>query len=264
MYANFFLTCHLSVHSFKNKKENFYLNLLLLILSASETFTPLFQDSVDQTSSMKQKEKDIPWSSGEVQQIDSDTRKSCNGQGVNGSLAESVNRMSGSSMEESTTTSFLVESNRTTALTRLDSQNIDDETRKDDSIASSSGSPWYQLRKDATAFVSQTLQRGRKNLWQLTTSRVSVLLSSTAVCSTSIHQFLKNYEDLNVFILAGEAFCGVEAVEFRQKLKGVCENYFAAFHRQNIYVSLFYWLLLSTLFSIIVLDVLFGTACYAH
>ena len=219
---------------------------------------------MDQTSSMKQKEKDIPWSSGEVQQIDSDTRKSCNGQGVNGSLAESVNRMSGSSMEESTTTSFLVESNRTTALTRLDSQNIDDETRKDDSIASSSGSPWYQLRKDATAFVSQTLQRGRKNLWQLTTSRVSVLLSSAAVCSTSIHQFLKNYEDLNVFILAGEAFCGVEAVEFRQKLKVVCETYFIAFHRQNIYVSLFYWLLLSTLFSIIVLDVLFGTACYAH
>ncbi|GMY15915.1 isoform 3 of syndetin, partial [Fagus crenata] len=193
------------------------------------------KDSMDQTSSMKQKEKDIPWSSGEVQQIDSDTRKSCNGQGVNGSLAESVNRMSGSSMEESTTTSCLVETNRTTALTRLDSQDIDDETRKDDRIASSSGSPWYQLRKDATAFVSQTLQRGRKNLWQLTTSRVSVLLSSAAVCSTSIHQFLKNYEDLNVFILAGEAFCGVEAVEFRQKLKVVCETYFIAFHRQNIY-----------------------------
>ncbi|GLT80830.1 hypothetical protein SLA2020_522440 [Shorea laevis] len=100
--------------------------------------------------------------------------------------------------------------------------------------ASSSGSPWYHLRKEAIAFVSQTLQRGRKNLWQLTTSRVSVLLSSSAVSSTSIHQFLKNYEDLNSFILAGEAFCGVEAVEFRQKLKGVCENYFLAFHRQNL------------------------------
>lgn len=108
---------------------------------------------------------------------------------------------------------------------------------RNDSEASSSGSPWYQLRKEATTFVSQTLQRGRKNLWQLTTSRISVLLSSAAVGSTSIHQFLKIYEDLNVFILAGEAFCGFEAVDFRQKLKAVCENYFVAFHRQNVYVS---------------------------
>ncbi|CAM8916625.1 unnamed protein product [Rhodiola kirilowii] len=105
----------------------------------------------------------------------------------------------------------------------------------DSAATSSSGSPWYQLRKDAAAFVSQTLQRGRKNLWQLTTSRLSVLLTSSAVCSTSIHQFLKNYEDLNIFILAGEAFCGHEVSEFRQKLKNVCENYYAAFHRQNIY-----------------------------
>ncbi|CBI17116.3 unnamed protein product, partial [Vitis vinifera] len=109
------------------------------------------------------------------------------------------------------------------------------QSRNDGSEASSSGSPWYQLRKDAIAFVSQTLQRGRKNLWQLTTSRVSVLLSSAAACSTSIHQFLRNYEDLNVFILAGEAFCGVEAVEFRMKLKTGCENYFVAFHRQSLY-----------------------------
>lgn len=193
------------------------------------------KDSADQTSSVKQKEKDILWSSGEVQQTDSDTKNSSNCQGVNGSLSESVDRKPGSSVEESTTNGCLVETNRTTQLSSLDSQDIVDETRRDDSTASSSGSPQYQLRKDATEFVSQMLQRGRKNLWQLTTSRVSVLLSSTAVCSTSIHQFLKNYEDLNVFILAGEAFCGVEAVEFRQKLKGVCENYFAAFHRQNIY-----------------------------
>ncbi|KAJ8642936.1 hypothetical protein MRB53_004684 [Persea americana] len=99
---------------------------------------------------------------------------------------------------------------------------------------SSSGSPFDQLRNDAIAFVAQTLQRGRRNLWQLTTSRVSALLESSAVCSTSTHQFLKNYEDLNIFILAGEAFCGVEAVGFRQKLKTVCENYIWAFHRQNI------------------------------
>lgn len=119
----------------------------------------------------------------------------------------------------------------------VDGGDSSSESRTDSSTASTSGSPWYHLRKDAINFVSQTLQRGRKNLWQLTTSRVSVLLSSAAVCSTSIHQFLKNYEDLNVFILAGEAFCGVEAVEFRQKLKIVCENYYVAFHKQSMHVS---------------------------
>ncbi|XP_074329099.1 uncharacterized protein LOC141666799 isoform X2 [Apium graveolens] len=109
------------------------------------------------------------------------------------------------------------------------------EARDGGKEASSSGSPWLLLRSDATVFVSQTLQRGRKNLLQLATSRMAVLLSSSAVCSTSIHQFLKNYEDLNVFILLGESFSGVEAVEFRQKVKSICENYFAAFHRQNIF-----------------------------
>ncbi|KAK4772249.1 hypothetical protein SAY86_014024 [Trapa natans] len=103
------------------------------------------------------------------------------------------------------------------------------------SAPSASISPRYQLRKDATDFVSQTLQRGRKNLWQLTTSRVSVLISSAAVSSMSIHQFLRIYEDLNTFMLAGENFCGVEATEFRNKLKAVCENYFTAFHRQTFY-----------------------------
>ncbi|KAK1409966.1 hypothetical protein QVD17_36497 [Tagetes erecta] len=109
------------------------------------------------------------------------------------------------------------------------------ESRDDGTGASSSGSPWFQLRNDATIFVSQTLQRGRRNLWQLTTSRVSVLLSSAAVSSTSIHQFLKIYEDLNIFILAGEAFCGAEATDFRQKVKSICENYYLAFHKQNIH-----------------------------
>lgn len=113
-----------------------------------------------------------------------------------------------------------------------------DEGRDDGSAASSSGSPWFLLRKDAVTFVSLALQRGCRNLWQLTTSRISVLLSSSAVSSTSIHQFLRNYEDLSIFILAGEAFCGTEAIEFRQKVKSICESYFAAFHRQNIYVSL--------------------------
>ncbi|KAL7153983.1 hypothetical protein ABFS83_04G204600 [Erythranthe nasuta] len=109
------------------------------------------------------------------------------------------------------------------------------EGRDDGSAASSSGSPWFLLRKDAVTFVSHALHRGRRNLWQLTTSRVAVLLSSSAVSSTSIHQFLRNYEDLSIFILAGEAFCGIEAAEFRQKLKSICEAYFSAFHRQNIY-----------------------------
>ncbi|XP_073150883.1 uncharacterized protein [Henckelia pumila] len=110
-----------------------------------------------------------------------------------------------------------------------------EEGRDNGSAASSSGSPWFLLRKDATLVVSHTLQRGRKNLWQLTTSRIAVLLSSSAVTSSSIHQFLRNYEDLSIFILAGEAFCGIEAIEFRQKLKSICEGYFVAFHRQNIY-----------------------------
>ncbi|KAG6789117.1 hypothetical protein POTOM_005206 [Populus tomentosa] len=145
--------------------------------------------------------------------------------GSNGTPRESVDRMLGSSPTEDSTTTYMY----------LDSNFDADETRSNGGETSISGSPWYHLRKDATAFVSQTLQRGRKNLWQLTTSRVSVLLSSAVISSMSTHQFLKNYEDLNVFILAGEAFCGVEAVEFRQKLKAVCENYFLAFHRQNIH-----------------------------
>lgn len=110
-----------------------------------------------------------------------------------------------------------------------------EERRDNGSEASSSGSLWYLLRKDAVTFISHALQRGRRNLWQLTTSRVAVLLSSSAVSSTSIHQFLRNYEDLSIFILAGEAFCGVEAIEFRLKVKSICGGYFAAFHRQNIY-----------------------------
>lgn len=139
-----------------------------------------------------------------------------------------------SSRMASSTISSLTE---TTGSPYRDSHDPVNEARKEENSASSIESPWYHLRKEATAFVSQTLQRGRKNLWHLTASRVSVLLSSAAACSASIHQFLKNYEDLSVFILTGEAFCGIEAVEFRQKLKVVCENYFIAFHRQNVHVS---------------------------
>ena len=174
------------------------------------------------------KENDTSKNSGEVQKIESISG--------NGSLVESVERVPTSTVE-GTAVNSLPEEAGSKSSTHISPNDPAYEARKDDGAASTSGSPWYQLRKDATGFVSQTLQRGRKNLWQLTTSRISVLLSSSAVCSASIHQFLKNYEDLNVFILAGEAFCGVEAVEFRQKLKVVCDNYFIAFHRQNIYVS---------------------------
>ncbi|CAN1159148.1 VPS50 [Linum perenne] len=147
--------------------------------------------------------------------------------------SQTINQSSHSVAEESTSGSLVGTTGSTYSV--ASNSKIVNVDRNDSTEASSSGSPWYQLRKDATTCVSQTLQRGRKNIWQLTTSRVLVLLSSGAVGSMSIHQFLKNYEDLNMFILAGEAFSGVEAVEFRQKLKGVCVNYFAAFHRQNIY-----------------------------
>ncbi|KAE8688712.1 C-terminal isoform 2 [Hibiscus syriacus] len=147
-------------------------------------------------------------------------------------MEESVDQRPGSSsMKESTTATSMSDTSE-----RKDSGagGLVSEGRNEDGATSSSVSPWYQLRKEAITFVSQNLQRGRKNLWQLMTSRVSVLLSASAAASTSIHQLLKNYEDLNTFILAGEAFCGAEAFEFRQKLKGVCGNYFDAFHRQNV------------------------------
>ncbi|VFQ96526.1 unnamed protein product [Cuscuta campestris] len=138
-----------------------------------------------------------------------------------------------SSTEETAATNVTLTDN-TAAYCPLGMDN-GEEVRDGGKTASSSGSPWFQLRKDATGFVSQILLRGRRNLWQLATSRAAVLLSSPAVCSTSIHQFLTMYEDLNLFILAGEAFCGSDAVEFRQKVKLVCQNYFVSFHRQNIY-----------------------------
>ncbi|KAI4322344.1 hypothetical protein L6164_022049 [Bauhinia variegata] len=170
------------------------------------------KDAASQTSNKCN--DDISCSLGEPREVISDARTR------NNSSSNFKDELRGSSSrEESATDCSVVETLN--------------EARKEENIALSVDSPWYHLRKEATTFVSQTLKRGRKNLWHLTTSRVSVLLSSAAACSASIHQFLKNYEDLSVFILAGEAFCGIEAAEFRQKLKVVCENYFIAFHRQN-------------------------------
>ncbi|XP_027345196.1 syndetin isoform X2 [Abrus precatorius] len=170
--------------------------------------------------------EDISCSPGEAREVDSDVRA------CNSSMSSYGDIIHGSSSrEESATISSLTE---TTGSPYSVSHDPTKEA-SEDNVASSIESPWYHLRKEAITFVSQTLQRGRRNLWHLTASRVSVLLSSAASCSASIHQFLKNYEDLSVFILTGEAFCGIEAVEFRQKLKVVCENYFIAFHRQNVH-----------------------------
>ncbi|KAL6204913.1 hypothetical protein ACLB2K_022180 [Fragaria x ananassa] len=189
------------------------------------------KDLAEKTSSIVPKESDISQIPGGVQNIST----SFSSVKVNGSPSGCVDEMeSTSSVEESHTNCFTEPTGNTTSVCTT-SHDLVDEARMDGTAASTSGSPWYQLRKDATAFVSQTLQRGRKNLWHLTTTRVSVLLSSASVSSASIHQFLKNYEDLSVFILAGEAFCGIEAADLRQKLKAVCESYFLAFHRQNIY-----------------------------
>ncbi|KAK7257667.1 hypothetical protein RIF29_31807 [Crotalaria pallida] len=172
--------------------------------------------------------EDISCSAG--QKVDSDVRACNNSMTSSGDVIHES-----SSREESTTSRSLTETTGTMGSPHSDSHNPVNESIKEDNAASGIESPWYHLRKEATTFVSQTLQRGRRNLWHLSASRVSVLLSSAAACSASIHQFLKNYEDLSVFILAGEAFCGFEAIEFRQKLKVVCENYFIAFHRQNVH-----------------------------
>lgn len=193
------------------------------------------QVSTCQESPMTKKEGDITGSSLVVQHVDSLTRSPGTSKPDGGSASESMGQAPPLSSAGETTTSSasLPDGTGTNGSMSLDLSSS--EERNGGGEASSSGSPWFQLQRDATTFVSQTLQRGRKNLWQLSTSRVSVLLSSSAVCSASIHQFLKNYEDLNIFILAGEAFCGVEAVEFRQKVKAICDSYFVAFHRQNIF-----------------------------
>ncbi|KAK9072639.1 hypothetical protein SSX86_009074 [Deinandra increscens subsp. villosa] len=162
-------------------------------------------------------------SSKNVQCTDSSSQNCSDPKAGNGSLYEPVGQGPSLASAEVTTTSATTFSEPSGS-----------ELRDDGTGASSSGSSWFQLRNDTTTFVSQTLQRGRRNLWQLTTSRLSVLLSSDAVGSTSIHQFLRIYEDLNIFILVGEAFCGAEAVEFKLRVKAICENYYASFHRQNI------------------------------
>ncbi|KAL0674843.1 hypothetical protein Bca4012_002824 [Brassica carinata] len=172
----------------------------------------------------------ISTSSATTQKIDSVTDTSCDPQG--GGLSSTI---SSASIPSSTISAEVSVGSETSSPVQQASNSAIDESRDSGDTVSNGESPWYYLRKESAGFVSGTLQRGRRNLWQLTTSRVSVLLSSPAASSTSIHQFLKNYEDLSVFILAGEAFCGFEVVDFREKLKAVCENYFTAFHRQSMH-----------------------------
>ena len=98
----------------------------------------------------------------------------------------------------------------------------------------------YDLAKReemVTATVARALERGRKTVWELAARRVAALLSNDAVCTTSPHQFLQNLDWVNSFILAGEAFSGAEAVSLRTKLGKQSEQYFGAYHCQNLEVS---------------------------
>jgi hypothetical protein len=88
------------------------------------------------------------------------------------------------------------------------------------------------------ATVARALERGRKTVWELAARRVAALLSNDAMCHTSPHQFLQSLDWVNKFILAGEAFCGAEAASLRTKLSKQSEQYFGAYHCQNLEVSI--------------------------
>ncbi|XP_024961297.1 syndetin-like isoform X4 [Cynara cardunculus var. scolymus] len=199
------------------------------------SFHSEYKVPMGQVSHEVQKQADETGSSKNVQQAGSLSQYSCSSEVDVGFPSQSFQREPNLASMEEPLTSAIIFSDESGTGSFIPHDPSGSESRDDGGGASSSGSPWFQLRNDATVFVSETLQRGRNYLWQLATSRVSVLLSSAAVSSASIHQFLKIYEDLNIFILAGEAFCGAEAVEFRQKVKAFCENYYIAFHRQNIH-----------------------------
>ncbi|KAJ7981083.1 syndetin isoform X1 [Quillaja saponaria] len=150
------------------------------------------KDSVAQALNMKCND-DISYNSHEVRQVNSDAGTCI------ASSSDSRDKISSSSpCWVPTTTSSLVETTKTTVSQCTDCPYPVDEAKREDSAGSSSESPWYQLQKEATAFVSQTLQRGRKN-----------------------HSLLVVYR--YCFHL------------LQQKLKVVCENYFVAIHRQNVH-----------------------------
>lgn len=91
--------------------------------------------------------------------------------------------------------------------------------------------------RDAVLSIAKILEKGRKTVWELSARRVAVLLSCDALCATSPHHFLQSLDWVNKFILAGEAFCGAEAMSLRAKLVKQSEKYYWSFHRQNLEVS---------------------------
>lgn len=107
------------------------------------------------------------------------------------------------------------------------------------SLGEDNGTSYNLAKREelVTATVARALERGRKTVWELAARRVAALLSSDAVCTTSPHQFLQSLDWVNNFILAGEAFSGAEAVSLRTKLGKQSEQYFGAYHCQNLEVS---------------------------
>ncbi|BFI25231.1 syndetin [Marchantia polymorpha subsp. ruderalis] len=90
--------------------------------------------------------------------------------------------------------------------------------------------------REAVLSIGRGLEKGRKTVWELSARRVAVLLSCDALCATSPHHFLQSLDWVNKFILAGEAFCGAEAMSLRAKLVKQSEKYYWSFHRQNLEV----------------------------
>eukprot|EP00850_Spirogloea_muscicola_P020911 SM000230S07347 [mRNA] locus=s230:163380:172549:+ [translate_table: standard] len=95
-----------------------------------------------------------------------------------------------------------------------------------------------QMRLETMLQVRRGLRRESRALWETAARRVSSLLSSDAICSSSAHNFLQSLEWVNQFILAGEAFSGAEAIGLRATLTKQSEAYFKSVHRQNIEVLL--------------------------
>eukprot|EP00850_Spirogloea_muscicola_P006310 SM000030S11319 [mRNA] locus=s30:80361:89469:+ [translate_table: standard] len=93
-----------------------------------------------------------------------------------------------------------------------------------------------QMRFETMLQVRRGLKRESRALWETAARRVSSLLCSDAICSSSAHNFLQSLEWVNQFILAGEAFSGAEATGLRATLTKQSEAYFKSVHRQNIEV----------------------------
>lgn len=133
------------------------------------------------------------------------------------------------SRRKCTTDNTEVYENGTTTISHFDVQFLDDNEVGDDLL---------KREEAVTATVARALERGRKTVWELAARRVAAVLSNDAMCQTSPHQFLQSLDWVNKFILAGEAFCGAEAVSLRTKLSKQSELYFGAYHCQNLEVSI--------------------------